>query len=72
MAEKTGISTKPRWGQMLLAIALGNLLYYSLMPFLPRPLRHEIFQLDFGMALAFLFCVGIYFALGRWVFRRRV
>ncbi|MFQ5816535.1 MAG: hypothetical protein ACE5H2_01090 [Terriglobia bacterium] len=65
-------AARRRWREFALAIALGNLLYFSLLPYLPHPLQHQIFQLDLGLGIDFLLCVGIYFGLRRWVFRRRV
>lgn len=60
-----------RWFEYLLAILLGNLLYFSLMPWLPRFLRHQRFALDLGLLLDFLLCLGVYVTLRRWVFRAR-
>lgn len=60
------------WGEYLGAIVLGNLAYFALFPLLPGSWQHQVFQLDLGLALDFLFCVGAYLGLRRWVFRRRV
>ena len=46
--------------QALLAIILGNVLYFVLVPSLPRVARHRPFQLDLGMVLDFLFCLVAY------------
>ncbi|MFQ5925803.1 MAG: hypothetical protein ACE5MH_00020 [Terriglobia bacterium] len=61
-----------RWQEFAVAIVVGNLLYFSLLPSLPTPLQHRVFQLDLGLGLDFLLCVGTYLGLRRWVFRRRV
>lgn len=54
-------ATPRRWLEYLVAILLGNLIYYfSLVPHLPEALRHEGFQLDWGMLLDFIVCVTVY------------
>lgn len=45
---------------MLLAILLGNVVYFLLMPFLPEAMAHRRFAFDLGLALDFLICVGVY------------
>jgi len=46
--------------QALLAIILGNLVYFALLPSLPPYFRHRRFQIDFGTLVDFSFCVAIY------------
>ena len=46
--------------QMLLAILLGNLVYFLLLPHLPPAARHHLFHVDLGMMLDFWFCLVIY------------
>ena len=46
--------------QALLAILLGNLAYFALLPWLPPVARHRPFQLDLGTLLDFFFCVVAY------------
>jgi hypothetical protein len=46
--------------QALLAIILGNVVYFVLVPSLPPVSRHRPFQLDLGMLLDFSFCVVAY------------
>jgi hypothetical protein len=46
--------------QALLAIILGNLVYFALVPSLPPVARHHPFQLDLGALLDFFFCVVAY------------
>ena len=48
------------WMKMLLAILLGNLIYFLLMPILPEVMAHRHFEFDLGLALDFLICVGMY------------
>jgi len=53
--------TLRRWLEYLAAILLGNAIYYfSLVPHLPEALRHQGFQIDWGMLLNFAVCVAIY------------
>ena len=44
--------------QMLLAILLGNLVYFLLLPHLPPAARHHPFQLDLGNDAGFLVLPG--------------
>ncbi len=46
--------------QALLAIILGNVVYFALLPSLPPVARHHPFHLDVGMLLDFFFCVVAY------------
>lgn len=46
--------------QMLLAILVGNIVYIALRGHLPGVLVHQRFQLDFGLLLDFLLCLGAY------------
>lgn len=46
--------------QMLLAIILGNVVYFALMPSLPPLARHHRFQLDLGTVVDFWFCLVAY------------
>ena len=53
--------TPRRWLEYLLAILLGNAIYYlSLLPHLPEPLRHQGFQTDWGLLVDFAVCVAVY------------
>jgi len=46
--------------QALLAIILGNVVYFALVPSLPPVARHRPLQLDLGMVLDFWFCLVAY------------
>ncbi len=46
--------------QMLLAIVLGNVVYFLLLPSLPPLARHHPLHLDVGMAVDFWFCLVAY------------
>ena len=51
------------WMRMLLAILLGNLIYFLAEPFLPDFLAHDLYKLDAGLLLDFAICAGIYLLL---------
>jgi hypothetical protein len=51
---------KHRLWRYLLAILIGNLIYYSLLPYLPERARHQPFQIDWGLAVDFWFCLVCY------------
>ena len=44
----------------LLAILLGNLAYFALLPSLPPVARHHPLRIDLGMILDFTFCLIAY------------
>jgi hypothetical protein len=46
--------------QALLAIILGNLVYFLLIPSLPAVAHHRPFHLDLGIILDFSFCLVAY------------
>jgi len=46
--------------QTFLAIVLGNVAYYLLMPSLPPAARHHRFQVDLGTLVDFWFCLAAY------------
>lgn len=46
--------------QALLAIILGNVVYFLLLPSLPPVARHHRFQLDLGTVVDFWFCLVAY------------
>jgi len=46
--------------QALLAIILGNLVYFALLPSMPPAARHRPFRLDLGTVVDFFFCVVAY------------
>jgi hypothetical protein len=51
------------WMRMLLAILLGNLIYFLAEPILPDSLAHDLYKLDAGLLLDFAICAGIYLLL---------
>ena len=46
--------------QSLLAILLGNVVYFLLLPSLPLAARHRPHHIDLGMVLDFWICLVIY------------
>ena len=46
--------------QALLAILLGNAVYFILMPSLPASAQHRLFRPDLGMVVDFWFCLVAY------------
>jgi hypothetical protein len=46
--------------QALLAIVLGNVVYFLLMPSLPFAARHRPFRVDWGSVIDFWFCLVAY------------
>jgi hypothetical protein len=57
---ESSVSTARRWAEYLLAVLGGNIIYLAIEPQLPNPLRHRMFQVDLGLAIDFLICVGLY------------
>jgi hypothetical protein len=44
----------------LLAVVLGNVVYFVLAPSFPAVARHRPFHFDLGMAIDFWFCLVAY------------
>ena len=44
----------------LIAVLAGNIIYYSIERFLPPLAQHQIYQLDWGLAVDFWFCLVCY------------
>lgn len=53
------------WGDSLAAVVAGNLLYFLTMPILPAPLQHELFRMDLGLFVDFLYCAVALFVIRR-------
>lgn len=45
-----------RWAKALLAVLLGNLVYFAVMPKLPVAAQHVPFRLDLGLLLDCAVC----------------
>jgi hypothetical protein len=46
--------------QALLAIVLGNVVYFILVPSFPPIARHHPFRMDLGLVIDFWFCLVAY------------
>ena len=57
-----------RWARPLMAVLLGNVLYFALMPKLPGIVQHAPSRLDLGLLVDFCVCAAIFVLLGwsRW------
>jgi len=61
MAQQFLGITPRRWLEYLVAILIGNAIYYfSLFPHLPYALRHHGFGTDWGALLDFVVCGAVY------------
>jgi len=58
-----------RWARALLAVLLGNLAYFAVMPKLPVSAQHVPFRLDLGLLLDGCLC-AVMFALVSLLWRR--
>jgi len=59
-----------RWARALLAVLLGNLAYFMLMPRLPLAARHVPFRLDLGLLVDCCLCTAVFLLLSL-AWRRR-
>jgi len=59
-----------RWARALLAVLVGNLAYFAIMPKLPASAQHVPFRLDQGLLLDCCLCT-VAFALVSLAWRRR-
>ena len=57
-----GASIARRWGEYLVAILIGNIIYLFIEPELPNVMRHRfgMFRVDLGLAVDFFICVVVY------------
>jgi hypothetical protein len=58
--DKRTVSTVGRWLKFLMAILLGNGLYFTLSPYLPAAARHQMYRLDLGTVVDLWFCLFVY------------
>jgi hypothetical protein len=54
----------PNFRRSLLAVLLGNLVYFALMPHLPWELRHRPDRIDVGLLVDFVVCAILYWGFG--------
>lgn len=61
-----------KWIKSLLAILLGNALYFALSPHLPPAARHRSYGLDLGTLVDFWFCLLVFglLELGAFIYKR--
>ena len=57
-----------KWLKYLVAILLGNGLYFALNPYLPPAAQHHPFKLDLGTLVDFWFCLLVYGLMELWTF----
>ncbi|MBI3666892.1 MAG: hypothetical protein HY236_11830 [Acidobacteria bacterium] len=55
---------KRRFWRSLIAVLFGNLGYFVSLPYLPAGARHKPYELDWGLAVDFWFCLALYGLLG--------
>jgi hypothetical protein len=60
-----------KWLKYLVAILVGNGLYFALNPYLPEAARHHPFKLDLGTLVDFWLCVVVYGLLELGTFLRQ-
>jgi hypothetical protein len=46
--------------QSLIAVLAGNIIYWSVERYLPRAAQHQLYQLDWGLAVDFCTCLACY------------
>jgi hypothetical protein len=51
---------KHRLWRYLLAILIGNAIYFSVERYLPPRARHQPYQIDWGLAVDFWICLACY------------
>ena len=52
--------TAAKWIKFLVAVLVGNFLYFTLSPHFPPAARHKAFRLDLGTLIDFWFCLLVY------------
>ena len=58
--KATGRLLKRSFWQSLIAVLAGNAIYFSVERFLPARAQHQVFQIDFGLAVDFWICLACY------------
>jgi hypothetical protein len=51
---------RAQWIKCLIAILLGNALYFALSPHLPPAAQHQAWAVDLGTIVDFWFCLLVY------------
>jgi hypothetical protein len=62
-----------KWLKYLVAILLGQALYFYLNPYLPPAAQHHLYKLDLGTLVDFWFCLFVLglLDLGAFLYKRR-
>ena len=60
-----------KWLKYLIAILLGNALYFALNPYLPPAARHHPYKLDLGTLVDFWLCLVVYGLMELGVYLRK-
>jgi len=63
--------TRAKWMKFLVAILLGNALYFALSPHLPPAAQHRSGAVDLGTVVDFWFCLLVYGLMELGAFFRR-
>jgi hypothetical protein len=63
---------RAKWTKSLIAILLGNALYFALSPHLPPAARHHAMTIDLGTVVDFWFCLLVYGLLDLGAFLQQV
>jgi hypothetical protein len=51
---------KTNFWRSLLAVLAGNIVYYSVERYLPPIAQHQIYRIDWGLAVDFWLCLACY------------
>lgn len=70
MSRTSTRNTLANFLDALVAVLAGNAIYFLLMPYLPRAIRHAMFKEDWGLLVDFAICT-ILFAAVKMLFRRK-
>lgn len=54
------VPKRVKWIEFLVAVCLGNILYFVLSPHLPPAARHHSWTVDLGTVVDFWFCLLVY------------
>jgi hypothetical protein len=66
-------ATAKRWIKYLIAIVIGNFIYFSVESRFPPAAQHRPYHADIGLFVDLWFCVAVYglIELGRFLTQRR-
>jgi hypothetical protein len=58
--ERARPAMKNNFWRSLLAVLAGNVIYYGIERYLPTAAQHQIYKIDWGLAVDFWFCLVCY------------